>query len=69
MNTLYKIALALIIVGAINWGMIGIFNVNLVELLFGKDTVLTNVTYALVGLSGLLCTGLLLKPFDEEPHK
>ena len=69
MNTLYKVALTLIIIGALNWGMVGIFDVNLVELLFGKDTVLTNVTYALVGLSGLICTGLLLRPFDEKNHK
>ena len=41
MNTLYKICLTLIIIGAINWGMIGIFGVNLVELLFGKESFLT----------------------------
>ena len=69
MNTLYKTCLALIIIGAINWGMIGVFSVNLVELIFGEDTVITNVVYALVGLSGLFCIGLLLKPFDEEIHK
>ncbi len=69
MNTLYKVALSLIIIGAINWGMIGIFDVNLVALLFGKDTMLSNLVYALVGISGLLCIGLLLKPFDEEIHK
>ena len=43
MNTLYKSALILIIIGAINWGMIGIFDINLVELVFGADTILTNV--------------------------
>ena len=69
MNTLYKVALGLIIIGAINWGMVGVFDVNLVSLLFGKDTILTNLVYALVGISGLLCIGLLLKPFDEEIHK
>lgn len=69
MNTLYKVALALVIIGAINWGMIGVFDVNLVSLLFGEDSMLTNLVYALVGISGLLCIGLLLKPFDEEIHK
>lgn len=69
MNTLYKVCLALVIIGAINWGMIGIFDVNLVSMLFGEDSMLTNLVYALVGLSGLLCVGLLLKPFDEEIHK
>ena len=66
MNTLYKVSLTLIIIGAINWGMIGLFDVNLVTLLFGEDSVLTNIVYALVGISGLICTGLLLKPLDEH---
>ena len=69
MNTLYKICLFLVIIGAINWGMIGVFDVNLVSLLFGEKNVLTNLIYALVGLSGIFCVGLLLKPFDEERHK
>ena len=66
MNTLYKICLTLIIIGAINWGMIGVFGVNLVELLFGKESFLTNFVYALVGISGLVSVGILLKPFDEH---
>ena len=68
MNTLYKIALALVIIGAINWGMIGVFNVNLVSLLFGEDSVLTNVVYVLVGICGFISCVLLLKPFDEYDH-
>ena len=69
MNTLYKIYLGLVIIGAINWGMIGVFDVNLVSLIFGKDSIISNIVYALVGISGLFCVGLLLKPFDEEIHK
>ena len=61
MHTLYRIALVIIIIGAINWGMIGIFNINLVSLLFGEDTFLTNFVYALVGICGLVSTGILLK--------
>lgn len=68
MNTLYKIALVLVIIGAINWGMVGIFNVNLVSLLFGVDSFLTNFIYAIVGISGLISTGILMKPLDEH-HK
>ena len=66
MNTLYKVCLTLVIIGALNWGMVGIFNVNLVELVFGADTLLTHLIYALVGISGLVSFGLLLKPFDEK---
>lgn len=65
MNTIYKVALAMVIIGAINWGMVGIFNVNLVSLLFGVDTFLTNFVYALVGICGLISTGVLLKPLDK----
>ena len=65
MNTIYKVALIVVIIGAINWGMVGIFNVNLVSLLFGVDTFLTNFVYALVGICGLIATGVLLKPLDK----
>lgn len=66
MHTLYKIALVIVIIGAINWGMLGIFNINLVSLLFGEDTFLTNFVYALVGICGLISTGILLKPLEEH---
>ena len=66
MNTLYKVALTLVIIGAINWGLVGLFDVNLVSLLFGEDSILTNIVYALVGISGLICTALLLKPLDDK---
>ena len=66
MNTLYKVALTFTIIGAINWGMVGIFNVNLVSLLFGVDSMLTNLVYARVGICGLISTGILLKPLDEK---
>ena len=66
MNTLYKVALTFTIIGAINWGMVGIFNVNLVSLLFGVDYMLTNLVYAIVGICGLISTGILLKPLDEK---
>ena len=66
MNTLYKISLGIVIIGAINWGMVGIFSINLVSLLFGEETFLTNFIYALVGICGLISTGILLKPLDEK---
>ena len=69
MNTLYKVCLILIIIGAINWGMVGLFDINLVTLLFGAKSVLTNIVYALVGISGLICTGLVMTPFDVVEHK
>jgi len=53
MKIIDKIALILIIIGAINWGLIGLFKFNLVEMIFGDMTVLARVIYTLVGISGL----------------
>jgi len=43
----------LIIIGAINWGLVGFFDFNLVAALFGADTFLTNLIYDLVGISAI----------------
>ena len=53
MKVIDKIALVLIIIGAINWGLIGFFNFNLVAVIFGEMTWISRVIYALVGISGL----------------
>ena len=45
--------LTLTIIGAINWGLIGFFNFNLVAFLFGSMSWISRIIYALVGLSGL----------------
>lgn len=45
--------LTIIIIGAINWGLIGFFNFNLVAFLFGQVTWISRVIYAIVGLCGL----------------
>ena len=61
---LCKIVGALAIIGALNWGLVGLFNVNVVERIFGEMTVITRVIYGLVGLSGL---ALLLSYFTVCP--
>lgn len=63
MKIIDKIALVLIIIGAINWGLIGLFEFNLVEAIFGNMTILSRIIYALVGISGLWGIKLL---FDDE---
>lgn len=63
MKIIDKIALTLVIIGAVNWGLIGIFQFNLVELLFGDMTVIARIIYALVGISGLWAIKLL---FDRD---
>ncbi len=63
MKIIDKIALVLVIIGAINWGLIGFFNFNLVEMIFGNMTVISRIIYALVGISGLWAIKLL---FDND---
>ena len=53
MKTLNFIALAVAIIGAVNWGLIGLFKFNLVAFLFGDMTLLARIVYILVGLCGL----------------
>ena len=66
MSVLSRIALALVIIGAINWGLIGLFQFDLVATLFGgQDAFLSRVVYGLVGIGGLLSLGLLFKPNEE----
>lgn len=57
---LNKIALVLVIIGALNWGSIGIFSFDLVAFIFGGSTVLlSRIVYTLVGLAGVWCVSLL----------
>ena len=65
MSTLYKVTLVLAIIGCVNWGLIGLFNFNLVEFLFGDGTILTRVVYVIVALSGLVNIGILTKDLDH----
>lgn len=59
MKALDTIALLLVIIGAVNWGLIGFFNFNLVAALFGDMTTFSRIIYALVGIAGLYCLSLL----------
>lgn len=54
MNIVRIIAYILVIVGAVNWGLVGFFNFDLVAAIFGEMSLLARIVYALVGLSGLL---------------
>ncbi|PFO02567.1 DUF378 domain-containing protein [Bacillus sp. AFS076308] len=67
MKTLSRIALLLVIIGAINWGLIGFFQFDLVAALFGgQDSALSRIIYSLVGLSGLVCIPLLFARIGES---
>jgi uncharacterized protein len=59
------VALILVIVGGINWGLVGLFDLNLVAAIFGEDSVLSNLIYILVGLAALY-SFVLLKPLSHD---
>ena len=68
MRVLDKIALALTVIGAINWGSIGLFRFDLVAWIGGgQGSVFSRIVYALVGVAGLWCISLLFRDsYDEE---
>ncbi len=61
MNKLDWIAVILVIVGALNWGIIGFFGFNLVGILFGTMSILSRIVYGLVGLAGVYMVYCLAK--------
>lgn len=62
-DILATVAEALVIIGGLNWGLVGIANMNLVELLFSSVPVLVTIIYLLVGLSALY---MLLGMFSKK---
>lgn len=53
MRSIDIIVAALLVIGGLNWGLVGIFNFNLVASIFGNASFISNFVYALVGLSAL----------------
>ena len=64
MKIINTIALILVIVGGLNWGLIGLFKFNLVDFLFGDGSILARIVYILVGLASLWCISLFAKIFE-----
>lgn len=64
-SVMQKIALVVTIIGAINWGLIGLFDFNLVAAIFGDESLLTRTIYTLVGITGLINIGLILAPTED----
>jgi len=61
-----RISLLLVIVGALNWGSIGLFRFDLVAWIFGSQAALgSRIVYTLVALAGLWCISLLFRDRDE----
>ena len=66
MSTLQKICLSVTIIGAINWGLIGLLDFNLVESIFGVESIIPRIIYSLVGLTGLINIGILVMDLGEH---
>ncbi len=66
MEILQKIALIFTIIGAINWGLIGLLDFNLVDTLFGVDSFLSMIIYIIVGITGLINIGIFFAHLDYE---
>ena len=60
-NVLDWIAIVLVIVGAVNWGIVGLFSLDLVQLILGSIPILAKIVYILVGISGLYLIYFLRK--------
>ena len=67
MNKLQKTALVLVFIGALNWGLIGLFSFDLVAYLFGTLSLLTRAVYVVVFISGLY--SLSIFGIGEEEHE
>lgn len=62
-----KTALTLVIIGALNWLLVGLFKYDLVAAIFGGQTnIISRVIYVVVGIAGLWCITLLFKRWNKE---
>ena len=66
METAQKIFLVVTIIGAVNWGLIGFFDFNLVEMILGEGTLFTKIVYVLVGVFGLFNIWILFNHIKPE---
>ncbi len=64
-----RISLILVIIGALNWGSIGIFSFDIVAWIFGGQTaILSRIVYTLVALAGIWCISLLFRKDELAEH-
>ena len=68
MSIFQKICLILTIVGAVNWGLIALFDFDLVAYIFGQMTIITRIIYGLVFIAGVINLALLFLPNEHHMH-
>lgn len=65
METLQKIALIFTIIGALVWGIIGIFDINIIDAIFKDMYIIARIIYIIVGICGIINIGLLFNHIDK----
>lgn len=65
MEILQKTALVFTIIGAINWGLVGLLDFDLVAYLFGTASMLSRTVYTIVGIAGLINIGILFNHIEN----
>lgn len=65
METLQKIALVFTIIGAIVWGIIGLFDINIIDSLFANMHMIARIIYIIVGVCGIINIGLLFNHIEK----
>lgn len=66
MEILQKVALVFTVIGAINWGLIGFFDFNLVTTIFGDGSTLTRIVYMIVGIAGIINIYTLFSHIEDK---
>ncbi len=67
METIKKIALVLVIVGALNWALVGLFDLDLVATIFGSsENMLARIIYIVIGICGLICIPILFDDLEKK---
>lgn len=66
MNTIDKIAMLLLIIGGFNWGLVGWLQYNLVDEIFGVESAMSRVIYAVVGVASLYCIYSMVKMLNSS---
>lgn len=70
MRGLYKTAVVLVIIGGLNWGLVGFFDWNLVDAIFGEGSALSRIIYAIVGLAAVyMIIARLMRPAQPAMKK
>lgn len=69
MKAINAIALTVAIIGCVNWGLIGLFNFNLVETLFGDVSFLSKLIYIAVGIAGIWSIAFYNRVTDENAER